>query len=1164
MKRFWSSLGVSQKKIFSGGFTKLRIGIFPSLLCPITLAIILIFCEHVHASWSKDETDRWPLPNGGPEKIIRTGQKESLASVYFNTLNIQKKELWIKGGSLSSDAVNLGTQHADGMVRMDGGSWKITESLIVGDHRNGTLRVHGGILETPLMFIGRERGARGHVLLSGGVVSTNNVLKVEGEAMLIFDGGTLRAQRNDVRFIDNFPSGQVVLEKKGGTIDTRGYEIRISASSGNLSGTGGLNVINSQPQTRGRLLLDGDNNIYSGPTVIGSHTTLVPVKEEALSPVSDLHLRGDAILDLNGHHQEIPQLSGSPGSVVHNQGEKSATLTIRTVSPARSPIFEGNIENGLGKLTLIKDGPGSQILAGSNAPSEGTIIRQGFLQIGNGGSTGSLSGLVNNHGHLVFNRAGTVVFSDLIQGDGTFSQEGNGLLLLTGKNLSEGLTIVKSGTLQIGNGQADAGVSGDIKNDGILIFDLVQNPVVNGVISGTGSVIQLGKNPLILNNYNTYLGNTEIRRGALTQAKKNAFSPHSNLWMHHGAVLDLGGFDGTIGSLLGAEKSIGSRIVNNGNSPATLTIGAHNAHGVYSGIIQDGTAVLALKKTGMGVQIFTGNHTYTGTTDIQAGELVVNARLASSGVFIRHGAILSGIGKTAGNVNNSGLLSPGKSIGTFEVGGDYIQNSDGKLLIQIAGGGFHDKLKVRGSAILGGTLQIERADGFVLSKNSEFTVLEAQEGIKNKFDKELLDQFPGVLKLEIFYESNKVKVVMIQGKFIGKTALQNSVGQALNEAIDTEKAQGELRDAIGVLNFIPVEHLGPYLAALSPTLASTIKEVLFNATNMQYGQLRDQLGAGGIDGISLNGLSQEPMMQQANEHEVRLYKKSGLVSVPIMVEKTSPWGIFANASGIFSKITTATDLPNQRALTGNFSVGSNYRVSQEFNAGVYAGYQGIKSWGAQGTWLKSNGIKFGLYSIGQCKGFYGNAMLGGGFNSLAMNRTVELGRQYWRMSSYPHVWELNSMLGGGYELPLGAWRVGVNTSLQYTYLGISSFTERGAGNLNIKLRRQTPGSLVNTLGGSISYHWEPAPRCIIIPKLGLSWQHEFLNYGENISAAFDNGVGPRFQLRSTTGSRNNAFGSAGFMAQLGTRLGGYCYYNPQFGGGDIVSHGILIGLNYHF
>ena len=406
-------------------------------------------------------------------------------------------------------------------------------------------------------------------------------------------------------------------------------------------------------------------------------------------------------------------------------------------------------------------------------------------------------------------------------------------------------------------------------------------------------------------------------------------------------------------------------------------------------------------------------------------------------------------------------------------------------------------------------------------------------------------------------ESNRL---IPDSKISGATPERKLVAKALNETIVNGNAYGELGEVVKILESVPGKYLGRYLDKLTPQMALSIKEIFLNISNTQYGQLAERLGdlRSGARGISLNGLNQEPMMEQRNAHETALFGKKVLYTVA----ETSPWNIFANASGVFSTITNVTDLPRLNAVTGYFSTGADYRLSQNSSVGIYGGYQGTKAWYADGFWLRANGIKFGLYGTSRWNGFYMNGIVGGGFHSIGLNRSLNFGSKNWAARSYPSAGELNSLLGGGYEAMWGKWRLGMNLSIQYTYLAISSFQETGAGNLNLRGSGQSANSLVSTLGGTLSYLWEIFPNCKIIPVLGLAWQHEYLNYGQKFIATWNSGSS--FQLTSVTGARNNAFGTAGFVAQLNPRLGSYCYYNPQFGGGDIVSHGVLIGLNYTF
>ncbi|MEE4298486.1 MAG: hypothetical protein V2J24_03495, partial [Pseudomonadales bacterium] len=107
-----------------------------------------------------------------------------------------------------------------------------------------------------------------------------------------------------------------------------------------------------------------------------------------------------------------------------------------------------------------------------------------------------------------------------------------------------------------------------------------------------------------------------------------------------------------------------------------------------------------------------------GTLDLDGGTLTVGL-LSVSG-------ILSGDGTITGNVENSGLVSPGSSAGALTVDGDYSQTALGRLLIEVGGtagqaGTDFDALQITGSASFDGTLALETLDDFEGTLGSDFT-----------------------------------------------------------------------------------------------------------------------------------------------------------------------------------------------------------------------------------------------------------------------------------------------------------------------------------------------------------------------------------------------------------------------------------------------------------
>jgi autotransporter-associated beta strand protein len=129
-----------------------------------------------------------------------------------------------------------------------------------------------------------------------------------------------------------------------------------------------------------------------------------------------------------------------------------------TNNSVNSLTVSGRVSGGGNNLTTA--GTGTIILSGANTYTGATTISAGTLQIGNSGTTGSLSpsSAITNDAALVFKRADTITqgthFASTISGTGTVTQAGTGTLVLSGSNSYGGVTNVNSGTLNIQNNSA--------------------------------------------------------------------------------------------------------------------------------------------------------------------------------------------------------------------------------------------------------------------------------------------------------------------------------------------------------------------------------------------------------------------------------------------------------------------------------------------------------------------------------------------------------------------------------------------------------------------------------------------------------------------------------------------------------------------------------------
>jgi autotransporter-associated beta strand protein len=138
--------------------------------------------------------------------------------------------------------------------------------------------------------------------------------------------------------------------------------------------------------------------------------------------------------------------------------------------PDASFLTDGRGLNGTGfSRPLNKYGTGRLTIAGDATYTGGTTIFGGALQLGNGGTSGSILGNVAfcsdaplcdpNTKKLVFNRSDTYTFDGAISGPGQVEQSGSGKTILTAASTYSGPTFINAGTLSVNGSIASSPVS---------------------------------------------------------------------------------------------------------------------------------------------------------------------------------------------------------------------------------------------------------------------------------------------------------------------------------------------------------------------------------------------------------------------------------------------------------------------------------------------------------------------------------------------------------------------------------------------------------------------------------------------------------------------------------------------------------------------------------
>ncbi|MCO5062311.1 MAG: autotransporter-associated beta strand repeat-containing protein [Kiritimatiellae bacterium] len=554
---------------------------------------------------------------------------------------------------------------------------------------NGTNSFSGGL--THASSGGRINIGRSSALGSGAYIiggASTEFDNTSGGSLSIANAFTLSG--GSPTFVGSNPltiSGAVSLSGANRTITVTASTLTLS---GNISESGSRRLVK---EGSGTLTLSG-NNAHSGGTELNSGTLNIG-HANALGS-GTFYTDGGTFDNSSGGALTVanavefdgnPTFTGTSPLTISGAGTLVGAATRTLTISASTLTLSGVLGEDSAGRNLTKQGSGTLILSGNNTYSGNTTVSAGTLQIGAGGTSGSVAGNIANSATLIFDRSNDLTYSGVLSGSGTVEKKGVGALTLSGNNTFSGAATISAGTIKLGHASALGTTAGNttvasggvldlngqtvgaepvvlnghgINGGGALInssgtashsgtISLNSNAAIgganqmtlSGVISGANQLTKVGAGTTILSGNNTFTGNAIVSNGALRIAHANALGTGAGTTrIDSGAALELSGnikpneaitVSGTGVSGAGAIRNISD----NNTLMGTVALAANTTVAVDSGMLGFSNVVsgaYALTKIGSGALTLDNQaHTFSGGLNINEGVTYSQGNASSLG-----------------------------------------------------------------------------------------------------------------------------------------------------------------------------------------------------------------------------------------------------------------------------------------------------------------------------------------------------------------------------------------------------------------------------------------------------------------------------------------------------------------------------------------------------
>lgn len=390
----------------------------------------------------------------------------------------------------------------------------------------------------------------------------------------------------------------------------------INTSTGMIKGKTGLSTqvgigINNSGKVIGTngdaiMATNGNTKVFNSATVQGTQ--------------NGINVKDTAKLDI----KNSGTISGEKNAIMF-ASDKNNALLLDTGSNLIGDVISTNSKGNT--LELLGMGSEDSNFTGLN---EG----DGFASVTMNGESWALSGKLD------------------IIGSGDSLLINTGALTLSGAVSNTGITrVAKDASLQLGDGEKTATLSGGLTNNGTVTFNQGSNFTFATNMTGSGNVEKVDSNTLTLTGKNSYTGDTVLHGGTTlvsSGATLGVKGSNATVTIDNGATFATAGeVNNNIAILNGGTLAAWNAVQGN------ATLSAAGVDTINGNVTNGGTLLLSAANNSVGNN-FTINGDYTGSAGSQ---IVLNSTLGEDNAPTDHLTITgSSFGQSGVSVSNMGGL----------------------------------------------------------------------------------------------------------------------------------------------------------------------------------------------------------------------------------------------------------------------------------------------------------------------------------------------------------------------------------------------------------------------------------------------------------------------------------------------------------------------------